>query len=103
MNERAARLTEQQLVVLAAYMQTGDMKATADHLGIALQTVKNHLGAAYARLGVGGAVEAATVLGWVSIPTEYRMCGWLGTCTRIRDHRGQHGGFRGHRQGRETK
>jgi DNA-binding CsgD family transcriptional regulator len=91
----AARLTEAQLVTLAAYVQSGSAKETATELGIALSTVKNHLSNLYARLGVGGAMEAATVLGWVMVPSDYAMCGWLGTCTRKADHRGQHGGFRG--------
>jgi len=91
----AARLTEAQLVTLAAYVQSGSAKETATELGIALSTVKNHLSNLYGRLGVSGAMEAAAVLGWVTIPGDYRMCGWLGTCTRKAEHRGQHGGFRG--------
>jgi DNA-binding CsgD family transcriptional regulator len=94
----AARLTEAQLVTLAAYVQSGSAKETATELGIALSTVKNHLSDLYARLGVGGAMEAAITLGWVTVPPDYRACGWVGSCTRKHDHRGQHGGFRGTHQ-----
>jgi len=97
-NDIAARLTEQQLVVLAAYLQCGSSKETATHLGLATSTVKNHLSAAYARLDVGGATEASIILGWTTVPDQWRICGWMGTCTRKAEHRGQHGGFRGHRQ-----
>ncbi len=94
--------TDQQLAVLAAYVRAGSVKEAGRQLGLAEQTVKNHLGAIYERLGVGGAIEAATALGWIRVPGDRRPCGWIGTCTRVSGHRGHHGGFRGIGQGRET-
>lgn len=91
------------MVTLAVYVQAGSVKETAARMGLAEQTVKNHLGAVYQRLGVGGALEAAQALGWVKVPSSYRMCGWTGICTRLADHRGHHGGFRGVAQARERE
>ena len=92
--------TEHQLAILSAYMQTGSLKDAADTLGLAVPTVKNLLSELYSRLDVGGAIEAALALGWITIPTQYQMCGWVAVCTRLRGHRGHHAGFRGHQQAR---
>lgn len=88
--------TTTQLRVLESYARLGSQKAVAHEMGIALQTVKNHMGTLYARLDVGGAVEALSALGWISGPdmSGRPPCGWVAYCGRPEGHRGQHGGFR---------
>ncbi len=87
--------TPQQLRVISAYVRTGSQKAAARERGIALQTVKAHMQGLYARLGVGGAMEALTKLGWVALPgSGPSSCGWVAYCSRPRGHRGHHGGMR---------
>ena len=87
--------TPAQLVAFRAYVQTGSLKEAAHVLGLTVPTIKNHLAGLYARLGVNGAMEAATALGWVTLPGDGpAMCGWRGSCSRPRGHRGHHGGFR---------
>jgi DNA-binding CsgD family transcriptional regulator len=88
--------TAQQLKVLEAYSRLGSQKAVAGELNISVQTVRNHMSQLYVRLGVGGAMEALSKLGWVRSPlkTGTVPCGWLAYCSRHEDHRGQHGGFR---------
>jgi DNA-binding CsgD family transcriptional regulator len=87
--------TPTQLRVMAAYVRTGSQKATAHECGIAVQTVKTHMAGLYARLNVGGAMEALTALGWVASPDTGPMpCGWVGYCSQARGHRGHHGEMR---------
>lgn len=43
------------------------MRETADSLGIADGTVRNHLSAAYAKLGATNLVEALRALGWLAV------------------------------------
>lgn len=87
--------TPAQAEVFRAYVETGSQKEAARRCGIALSTAKNHLSQMYDRLGVGGAMEAATVLGWVSLPgAAPKACGWVGYCSRPIAHRGHHGGMR---------
>ena len=43
-------------------------KEVANHLGIKLQTVKNHLSDSYRKLGVTNIIEALIALGWVTPP-----------------------------------
>jgi hypothetical protein len=86
-----------QLRVLEAIIITGSQKDTATYLGISYQTVKNHLGSLYQRLGVNGAMEAASHLGWVNIPSNEngpKICGWIAYCSRPLNHRGYHGDMR---------
>jgi DNA-binding CsgD family transcriptional regulator len=85
-----------QLKVLEAYARLGSQKQVAHELNISLQTVKNHMQGLYIRLGVGGAMEALSAMGWVRTPaqTGAAPCGWLAYCGRPEDHKGQHGGFR---------
>ena len=88
--------TPAQLRTLEAYVRLGSQKDVAVELGIAPQTVKNHLAALYVRLGVGGAMEAVRALGWARVPSDVGVspCGLLAYCGRPDGHRGQHGGFR---------
>lgn len=88
--------TPGQLRVLEAYTRLGSQKAVAHELGIAVQTVKNHMEGLYVRLNVGGAMEAVHALGWVHAPNMAGVppCGWLAYCGRPDGHRGNHGGFR---------
>lgn len=84
-----------QIATLVAYVRTFSQKRAAKERGVAIQTVKNHLEELYRRLGVSSALEAVVVLGWLSVPEDGPMaCGWIATCSRPRNHRGQHGGFR---------
>lgn len=94
--------TEHQLTILAAYFEAGSAKAAATSLGLSPQTVKNALGDIYRKLDVCGSIEAAVKLGWIKIPMNYGLCGWIGVCTRSKDHRGHHGGFRGYHQARHS-
>ena len=89
-------LTPQELRVLEAYTRLGSQKRVAHELGIAVQTVKNHMASLYVKLNVGGAMEAVAALGWVRGPdlTGVPPCGWLAYCGRPDGHRGNHGGFR---------
>ena len=87
--------TPAQLVAFRAYVQAGSLKEAAHVLGVSVASVKRHLTEMYARIGVGGAMEAATALGWVTLPGDGPVpCGWRGSCSRPRGHRGHHGGFR---------
>lgn len=88
--------TPMQLRVLEAWVHLGSQKAVARELGITRQTVKNHMGELYVRLGVGGALAALGALGWIRpvAATAGVPCGWLAWCSRPDGHRGQHGGFR---------
>jgi DNA-binding CsgD family transcriptional regulator len=88
--------TAMELRVLEAYSRLGSQKKVAHELGIALQTVKNHMSNLYVKLSVGGAMEAIATLGWVRAPdlTGVPPCGWLAYCGRPEGHTGNHGGFR---------
>jgi DNA-binding CsgD family transcriptional regulator len=66
--------TPQQLRVMAAYVRTGSQKAAAHECNLALRTVKNHMSDLYARLDVGGAIEALTKLGWLVPPNDEDRC-----------------------------
>ena len=62
------RLTPRQREVLirkAAGLTYGEV---AYDLGVSEQTVKNHLGLAYARLGAEHLIEALHILGWLRLP-----------------------------------
>lgn len=65
------RPTDRQLEVLAAYVNAGTYKRAADHLGLKVTTIRNHL--QQLRLGVGtvNTMQALVVCvqeGWIDIP-----------------------------------
>lgn len=92
--KRPGSPTKAQLRVMEAYVRLGSQKAVAHELGIRVQTVKNHMGDLYVRLGVGDHMEALHRLGWVCARVPSDSCGWLAYCSRPSDHGGHHGGFR---------
>lgn len=92
--------TEHEIAVLAVYAQRCSVKETSLYMGLAESTVKNLLATLYRKLDVGSAMEACVAMGWVKVPERHEMCGWTGVCTRLKGHRGHHGGFRGYKQGR---
>jgi predicted transcriptional regulator len=58
-------------------------KEVATSLGISEQTVKNHIAAVCRELGATGAIEAAWMLGWVTVPDasaheHHPVCGECG-------------------------
>jgi DNA-binding CsgD family transcriptional regulator len=63
-------LSPRQRQALVLYLRLRSRKEAAARMGIALQTFKNHLGAAYAKLGVESAVEAAVAMGWLTLPED---------------------------------
>lgn len=80
--------TPRQLQVMAAYVRGGSQKAAAHEFGISIRTVKNHLTDLYARLGVGGVLEALTKLGWVRVPAEVPVKGFVRPVRRSYRHAG---------------
>lgn len=60
--------TPHELDILASCIRLGDERQAADHLGLALSTVRNALSGLYSRLDVRGQMAAAFALGWVHIP-----------------------------------
>ncbi len=58
-------ITSRQLEALIAYAETGDRRTAAHRLGLELGGFKNLLDPAYAKLGVSGAFQAFTKLGWL--------------------------------------
>lgn len=61
-------LTPRQMAVLRLRASGRTNKAIALELGISTWTVKQFLTQAFRRLGVEGAVEAFTVMGWLRVP-----------------------------------
>jgi len=53
---------------LAAYARLGDRQAVSTDLGLSYATVRGYLAAAYAKLGVNGAIDAFRALGWLTPP-----------------------------------
>lgn len=60
-------LTPREYEVLRLRASGLPTKAVAHRLGSSEQTVKNQSVKAFAKLGVGGLVEAMNALGWVSV------------------------------------
>ena len=86
-----------QLRALEAVIICGTQKDAATYIGISPQTLKNHLGDLYRKLGTNSAMETASKLGWVNIPSNEngpRICGWVGYCSRSFNHKGRHSDFR---------
>ena len=64
------RLTPRQREVLVRKAEGKTYGQVAYELGVSEQTVKNHLGLAYARLGAEHLIEALRILGWLRLPGE---------------------------------
>ncbi len=75
MAARGSKLSKREREVIAAIAYCGDQKRAAIRLGIADQTVKNHLTTAYRRLGVHGIIDALYALGWLRVPNDLRVLG----------------------------
>ena len=72
MNEPFAfeRLTPRQREVIIRKAEGKTYGQVAYELGVTEQTVKNHLGFVYARLGAEHLIEALHILGWLRLPGE---------------------------------
>lgn len=64
-------LLPRQFEALRTYAESGDQRRAAQRMGIAYETHKNYMTAAYERLGVHSAIDAFRVMGWLRIP-EHR-------------------------------
>ena len=64
------RLTPRQRQVLIRKAEGKTYGQVAYELGVSEQTVKNHLGLIYARLGAEHLIEALRILGWLRLPGE---------------------------------
>jgi DNA-binding CsgD family transcriptional regulator len=60
-------LSSKQRETMELYAKLGTQKAVATAMKLSLQTVKNHIADAYRRLGATNAIEAFTILGWLSV------------------------------------
>ena len=58
-------LSPREMDVLSTYAELGEIRATADAVGLSSQTVKNHLRSIYAKLGVHSGMAAVYAMGWV--------------------------------------
>ena len=67
------RLTPRQREVIIRKAEGKTYGQVAYELGVTEQTVKNHLGFAYARLGAGHLIEALHILGWLHVPGETHL------------------------------
>jgi len=63
-------LTPRERETLLLYAKGLVQKEVAQAMGRSLQTVKNYMANAYARLEVENAIEAFLVLGWLTAPEE---------------------------------
>lgn len=61
-------LTPRQMQLIAEYAVHGSYKDAAACVGIAEQTMKNHVATAFARTGAVSVGHLPFVLGWLSIP-----------------------------------
>jgi DNA-binding CsgD family transcriptional regulator len=75
MRARGSRISRREREVLAAIAYCGDQRRAAIRLGIADQTVKNHLTNIYRRLGVHGIIDALYAVGWLRVPNDLRALG----------------------------
>ena len=64
------RLTPRQRDVIIRKAEGKTYGQVAYELGVTEQTVKNHLGLVYARLGAEHLIEALRILGWLRLPGE---------------------------------
>lgn len=63
-----AQPTARELEVLAAYCRHHSTKLAAHELGITDKSARKRLSHLYARLDVASAIEAAEMLGWLTVP-----------------------------------
>jgi DNA-binding NarL/FixJ family response regulator len=63
-------LTPRQREVIIRKAEGKTYGQVAHELGVTEQTVKNHLGLVYARLGAEHLIEALRILGWLRVPGE---------------------------------
>ena len=61
-------LTDKERRILVAYLDCERIEDTAEHLGLAQQTVKNHLHNIYAKLDTTNAIGAFKAMGWAKVP-----------------------------------
>jgi DNA-binding CsgD family transcriptional regulator len=61
-------LSPMELRCLAEYARQGRQKDATQTVGISLHTFKNHITAAYGKLGAESLAEAASALGWLRVP-----------------------------------
>jgi DNA-binding CsgD family transcriptional regulator len=64
------RLTPRQREVIIRKAEGKTYGQVAYDLGVTEQTVKNHLGLVYARLGAEHLIEALRILGWLRLPAN---------------------------------
>jgi DNA-binding CsgD family transcriptional regulator len=64
----SAELTARQFECLRLYALQDSQREVARELGLSPITVKKHVNAAYAVLGVSNAIEAFRALGWLRVP-----------------------------------
>jgi DNA-binding NarL/FixJ family response regulator len=62
-------LTKREWDALSFAAEGMNCREVAAEMGIALQTAKNHLHAAYDKLGARNLIEALNIVGWVQVPT----------------------------------
>ncbi len=65
-------LTPRQREVIIRKAEGKTYGQVAYELGITEQTVKNHLGLVYTKLGAEHLIEALRILGWLRLPGESR-------------------------------
>ena len=63
-------LTPRQREVIIRKAEGKTYGQVAYELGVTEQTVKNHLGLVYAKLGAEHLIEALRILGWLRLPNE---------------------------------
>jgi DNA-binding CsgD family transcriptional regulator len=63
-------LSPRELEALTAYARTGHQQQAAHLLGISIETLKNYLTRAYAKLDADGALNAFRAMGWLRVPLE---------------------------------
>jgi DNA-binding NarL/FixJ family response regulator len=69
------RLTPRQRDVIIRKAEGKTYGQVAYELGVTEQTVKNHLGVVYAKLGAEHLIEALHILGWLRLPCDAEQAG----------------------------
>jgi DNA-binding CsgD family transcriptional regulator len=68
--------TVRQVECLRAYLRFRSQSEAAASLGIAYRTLRAHLRFLAERLGTHSAIESATALGWLQLPTDEEIAAW---------------------------